>query len=104
MRRRCSAWHCGMPGAGPVTSGSSSHTSGRPVPDAPNGRCFVAPDLPEWLSGLALQDLPVGRGRLSISLTRRGSSTQIDELRAEDIEVSEGVPEAPLWGSPPHLR
>ncbi len=71
------------------------------VPDAPHGRCFVAPDLPDWLPRLTLRDLPVGKGRLSISLAREGSRTRIDELEAEGIEVSKGVPEAPLWGSPP---
>ncbi|HEX6820106.1 MAG TPA: glycogen debranching N-terminal domain-containing protein [Ktedonobacterales bacterium] len=70
------------------------------VPDAPRGRCFVAPWLPEWLPHLALRGIAIGRGCLDIRIARRGGETVIEELSGEQVEVIKGSVEAPLWGEP----
>ena len=70
------------------------------VPDAPRGRCFLAPQLPEWLPHLELRGIAIGRGRLDVAIARRGPDTVIEQLRCEDIAVIQGTVETPLWGQP----
>jgi glycogen debranching enzyme len=70
------------------------------VPDAPRGRCFLAPRLPEWLPRLELRGIAIGRGRLDVAIARRGPDTVIEQLRCEDLAVIQGTVEAPLWGQP----
>jgi glycogen debranching enzyme len=70
------------------------------VPDAPNGRCYVEPSLPEWLPGLEVENVRVGEGRFSIKVSRCGDATVIDRIDACGIEVVERDVEAPLWGRP----
>jgi hypothetical protein len=72
------------------------------VPDAPRGRCFLAPRLPEWLPYLELRGIAIGRGRLDVVIARRGTDTVIEQLRCEDIAVIQGTVAAPLWGQPRH--
>ena len=71
------------------------------LPDAPHGRCFVSPRLPEWLPRLELQGIAIGQGSLDITVTRRGTETVIEQMERKEIEVIEGTVEAPLWGMPP---
>ncbi len=74
------------------------------VPDAPRRRCYLSPWLPEWLPYLAVRGISVGEGRIDIVASRHQSSTVIEELHAEDVEVVEGAVEAPLWGLPPRTE
>ena len=71
------------------------------VPDAPRGRCFVSPWLPEWLPRLELRGVAIGGGRLDIAVVRRDAETVIERLESKEIEVIKGTVEAPLWGKPP---
>jgi glycogen debranching enzyme len=71
------------------------------LPDAPHGRCFVSPWLPEWLPRLEVRGIAIGQGSLDITLARRGRETVIEQLESKVIEVIEGTVEAPLWGMPP---
>lgn len=71
------------------------------VPDAPHGRCFISPWLPEWLPHLELRSIVIGQGSLNITIVRRGTETVIEQLERREIEVIEGMVEAPLWGMPP---
>jgi len=58
--------------------------------DAPNQRLFVDPDLPPWLPDVTLQDLRVGRTRLTLRFRRNGERTKWDASIAEgNIEVQE---------------
>jgi glycogen debranching enzyme len=70
------------------------------LPDAPHGRCFVSPWLPEWLPRLELRGIAIGEGRLDITVARQGGETVIEQLESKEIEVMEGTVEAPLWGKP----
>jgi hypothetical protein len=70
------------------------------LPDAPHGRCFVSPWLPEWLLRLELRGIAIGRGRLDITVVRHGLETVIEQLERKEIEVIEGRVQAPLWGMP----
>ena len=71
------------------------------LPDAPHGRCFVSPWLPEWLPRLELRGIAIGEGSLDITVARRGTETVIEQVDGKHIEVIEGMVEAPLWGMPP---
>jgi glycogen debranching enzyme len=71
------------------------------VPDAPRGRCFLAPHLPDWLPSLELRGIAMGPGTLDIRLARRGNGTVIEHINAGNIAVIRGAGEAPLWGDPP---
>jgi hypothetical protein len=70
------------------------------VPDAPRGRCFLDPWLPEWLPRLEARSIVVGSGRLDVAIVRRGAETIVESLGAHGVEVVRGTPEAPLWGRP----
>jgi hypothetical protein len=74
------------------------------APDAPRGRCLVAPRLPRWLPRLEVRGLSVGDGSLSVSLRQHGEETVIEELVGKDLEVVQAQAEAPLWGLPPTGR
>jgi glycogen debranching enzyme len=71
------------------------------LPDAPRGRCFVSPWLPEWLPRLELRGISIGQGYLDITVARRGTTTVIEHQESKEIEVIERMVEAPLWGEPP---
>jgi glycogen debranching enzyme len=68
------------------------------VPDAPRGRCFVAPSLPERLPALRVRGVRVGGHELDLTIARRGTETLIDDADADGLELVEGPVEAPLWG------
>lgn len=74
------------------------------VPDAPHGRCFVSPWLPEWLPRLEVQGIAIGDGSLEITVVRRGTETVIEHLESQKIGVMEATVGAPLWGRPETSR
>ena len=65
------------------------------LPDAPNGRCYLSPWLPEWLPSIEL----VAQG-LEISVRRVGGETKLERACHQRLEVVEGTPVAALWGAP----
>ncbi len=73
------------------------------VPDAPRGRCFIAPHLPDWLPRLAAHNIAIGSGRLDVAIVRSGMATEIEQMNATSIDVIRDMPEAPLWGAAPGL-
>ncbi|HEX3429594.1 MAG TPA: glycogen debranching N-terminal domain-containing protein [Rhizomicrobium sp.] len=50
------------------------------VPDAPNGKLYVDPKLPEWLPRLELVDLRIGKQVFHLQFSRRGERTEWDVL------------------------
>jgi glycogen debranching enzyme len=57
------------------------------VPDAPHGRCFISPWLPEWLPTLDIRGLRIGRGRMDLSLVRVGQETFVEQIDSQEVEV-----------------
>jgi len=68
------------------------------VPDAPRGRVYLDPWLPEWLDRLEIDQLAIGGSIVRIVVVRDGSSTTIEEVEAKHLEVVAGPTEAALWG------
>jgi glycogen debranching enzyme len=68
------------------------------VPDAPRGRCFVSPWLPQWLDRLELDRLCVGNNVMKIVIARDGDSTTIEDIDAGDLEVVQTTTKGALWG------
>ncbi|MDQ6857570.1 MAG: amylo-alpha-1,6-glucosidase [Chloroflexota bacterium] len=60
--------------------------------DAPNGRLFVDPSLPEWLPDITLRGMRVGATRISLRFWREAARTRWEVLEG-DIAVSEAA-----WG------
>jgi hypothetical protein len=52
-------------------------------PDAPNGRIFVDPWLPEWLPEITLTDLRVGRHVLDLRFVREDQTTRVEVTRGD---------------------
>jgi hypothetical protein len=50
-------------------------------PDAPNGKLYVDPALPEWLPDLTVRDLQLGRESFDILFTRTSSGTDYQVLK-----------------------
>jgi glycogen debranching enzyme len=69
------------------------------VPDAPNGRCYLKPRLPEWLPRLEIDRLRIGHHSLRIVLARDGGATVIEDIDTDGIQVVEAGIEAALWGT-----
>ncbi|HEX2111588.1 MAG TPA: glycogen debranching N-terminal domain-containing protein [Gaiellaceae bacterium] len=69
------------------------------VPDAPRGRCFVAPWLPDWMPSLEVRGIAVGEGTLDIVARRDEEETAV-EITSSGVEVIEDGTAAPLWGDP----
>jgi len=70
------------------------------VPDAPHGRCYLNPWLPEWLDRLDVDQLHIGRTKARIVLARNGTgTTTVERVDADGVEVVHGESEAALWGS-----
>jgi glycogen debranching enzyme len=70
------------------------------VPDAPNGRCYIAPWLPDWLPVLEVRGIRIGDGDLDVKIVRSGSETRVERARHPSMDVLRGTPAAPLWGMP----
>jgi len=73
------------------------------LPDAPNGRCHLAPWLPEWLPALELHGICIGDGTLDVRIRRNDTGTLVEHARHPTLEILSGRPPAPLWGAPPEL-
>jgi glycogen debranching enzyme len=70
------------------------------VPDAPRGRCFVAPWLPDWLPRLDVRGVAIGDGALDVAVAGVGSETTVTGSTAGGIELVQGETSAALWGTP----
>jgi glycogen debranching enzyme len=53
------------------------------VPDAPRGKLYVHPYLPEWLPDLAVHDLRIGKHMLDIRFWRDGDETLFDVIKGD---------------------
>ena len=62
-------------------------------PDAPAGKLYVDPQLPDWLPDLTLRDLRVGEAVLDVAFRRDGDATRWEVLRGEPSMV-----ERRAWG------
>jgi glycogen debranching enzyme len=52
-------------------------------PDAPAGKLYVDPHLPDWLPEVCLRDLCVGETSFDLLFRRQGDSTQMEVLRGD---------------------
>ncbi len=52
-------------------------------PDAPNGRLYVDPALPDWMPELTLRDLRLGRKTVDVRFWREGDDTLWDVVRGD---------------------
>ena len=55
--------------------------------DAPRGKLYVDPALPDWLPDVTLTDLRLGRRRLNIRFWRDGKSTVFKILKGSPDAV-----------------
>jgi glycogen debranching enzyme len=67
--------------------------------DAPRGKLYVDPALPDWLPDVTLTDLRLGRQRFDIRFWRDGNDTLFEVLKGKkdavevrSIEVSANMP------------
>jgi glycogen debranching enzyme len=58
-------------------------------PDAPNGKLYVDPSLPEWLPDLELHGLRLGQHHLSIRFWREGAATKFEVLQGDKHVVEQ---------------
>jgi glycogen debranching enzyme len=70
------------------------------LPDAPNGRCYVDPWLPEWLPSIEIDGIELAGGTLRVAIRREGAETRITASQHPSLEIVEQMPAAPLWGAP----
>ncbi len=59
-------------------------------PDAPRGKLYVDPALPDWLPDVTLTDLRLGRRRFDIRFWRDGDKTQWEVLKGNHDAVARG--------------
>ena len=69
-------------------------------PDAPRGRIFVDPALPDWLPDITLFDLRLGRRSFDVRFWREDEATRFEVLRGAP-QVVEHRPFDPIFGSSP---
>jgi glycogen debranching enzyme len=53
------------------------------MPDAPNGRLYVDPDLPAWLPDLTMRDLHIGRHKLDLRFWREDGGTAFEVTKGD---------------------
>ena len=70
------------------------------VPDAPRGRCYLDPWLPDWLPRLEVKGIRIGAGDFDVVVARRGEATAIERLDARGVDIVDGEASAALWGTP----
>ena len=58
------------------------------TPDAPEGRLYIDPALPPWLSDITLLGLRLGTYIFDISFWRDGDATQHSVLRGDAARVT----------------
>jgi hypothetical protein len=56
-------------------------------PDAPNGRLYVDPALPDWLPDVTLFDLRLGRRTFDVRFWRDGPDTKFEVTRGDSRSV-----------------
>ncbi|MGH7046984.1 MAG: amylo-alpha-1,6-glucosidase [Stellaceae bacterium] len=56
-------------------------------PDAPNGRLYLDPTLPDWLPDLALSDLRLGKQKFDIRFWREGEETRFEVTKGDAAVV-----------------
>jgi hypothetical protein len=58
-------------------------------PDAPNGKLYIDPALPDWLPDLELKDLRLGKRTFDVRFWRDGAVTRFEVTKgdAEAIEL-----------------
>jgi len=66
------------------------------LPDAPRGKLYIDPWLPDWLPGITVQDLRIGRQKLDIRFWRDGETTDFavidgDPRLVERCDISDHV-------------
>jgi glycogen debranching enzyme len=70
------------------------------VPDAPRGRWYVSPHLPEWLPNLEVRGIAAANGPIDLDV--EASPTGVSLRSSGDaVQVEERWTSAPLWGRPP---
>ena len=52
-------------------------------PDAPRNKLYVDPTLPEWLPDLTIQDVRIGRHKLTIRFWRQGKETHFQVISGD---------------------
>ena len=57
------------------------------VPDAPHGRLYVDPALPDWMPDVTLMDLRLGRKTMDLRFWRDGEETKFEVLRGDASSV-----------------
>ncbi|MBN8872480.1 MAG: amylo-alpha-1,6-glucosidase [Rhodospirillales bacterium] len=57
------------------------------IPDAPNEKLYVDPNLPAWLPDITLYDLRLGRRHFDIRFTREDETTTFEVLRGDRHHV-----------------
>jgi glycogen debranching enzyme len=57
------------------------------VPDAPHGRLYVDPALPDWMPDVTLIDLRLGRKVMDLRFWRDGEETKFEVLRGDKSNV-----------------
>jgi glycogen debranching enzyme len=57
------------------------------VPDAPHGRLYVDPTLPDWMPDVTLIDLRLGRKTMDLRFWRDGEETKFEVLRGDASSV-----------------
>ncbi len=58
-------------------------------PDAPNGKLYIDPSLPHWMSDLTLEGLRVGRKSVDLRLWRESSETRWAILRGDKTLIEQ---------------
>jgi glycogen debranching enzyme len=58
------------------------------VPDAPHGRLYVDPALPDWMPDVTLIDLRLGRKMMDLRFWRDGEETKFEVLRGDASSVA----------------
>ena len=57
------------------------------VPDAPHGRLYIDPALPDWMPDVTLIDLRLGRKVMDLRFWRDGEKTKFEVLRGDPSSV-----------------
>jgi glycogen debranching enzyme len=69
--------------------------------DAPHGRLYVDPDLPEWLGDVTLRGLKIGNSKLDLRFWRENGTTRWDVAAGDgDVKVEQkAMSPSPLVGA-----
>jgi cellobiose phosphorylase len=70
--------------------------------DAPRGKLYVDPALPEWMPDVTLRDLRLGRQRFDIRFRREGNDTVFEVLKGRQGAVVRFAAEGGRFRSEPH--